>query len=259
MARRCWRGMPSRRSAAGGRATGSARRCWHGRRSCPRRTTDHPVPAAAALPTALRRVGQALPAGLLHHAGTAGGDGADRADPGGVGSGPYRFLAAERVPGARLAYQRFEGYVPREEARRRHRGRQARASVERIEWQIIPDPATAAAALQTARSTGGKADAGPVAAAAPPAAGITVESADPTGDLAALRLNHLHPPFDDRRCGRRCCRRSPRKTTWRGRRAGPGDAAATGSGSSARHRRAASEAGSYRSSGRAPAELAARR
>ena len=30
-----------------------------------------------------------------------------------TGSGPYRFLADERVPGSRAAYRRFEGYVPR--------------------------------------------------------------------------------------------------------------------------------------------------
>ena len=30
-----------------------------------------------------------------------------------IGSGPFRFLPAERVPGARVAYARFEGYVPR--------------------------------------------------------------------------------------------------------------------------------------------------
>ena len=29
-----------------------------------------------------------------------------------VGSGPFRFLAGEHVPGARLNYARFEGYVP---------------------------------------------------------------------------------------------------------------------------------------------------
>ncbi|MBN8909740.1 MAG: ABC transporter substrate-binding protein, partial [Rhodospirillales bacterium] len=31
-----------------------------------------------------------------------------------IGSGPYRFLADERLAGARAAYARFEGYVPRE-------------------------------------------------------------------------------------------------------------------------------------------------
>ncbi len=30
-----------------------------------------------------------------------------------IGSGPFRYLASERVPGARTVYQRFEGYVPR--------------------------------------------------------------------------------------------------------------------------------------------------
>ena len=29
-----------------------------------------------------------------------------------TGSGPYRFVADERVPGARLVYERFDGYVP---------------------------------------------------------------------------------------------------------------------------------------------------
>ena len=30
-----------------------------------------------------------------------------------VGSGPYRFLPDERIPGARVAYAGFDGYVPR--------------------------------------------------------------------------------------------------------------------------------------------------
>jgi peptide/nickel transport system substrate-binding protein len=30
-----------------------------------------------------------------------------------IGSGPYRFIAAERVQGAHFAYERFADYVPR--------------------------------------------------------------------------------------------------------------------------------------------------
>ena len=41
-----------------------------------------------------------------------------------VGSGPYRFLAGERVPGAKAVYARFDGYVPRP---RRHRVADGRA------------------------------------------------------------------------------------------------------------------------------------
>ncbi|HEY8613432.1 MAG TPA: ABC transporter substrate-binding protein [Roseomonas sp.] len=64
-----------------------------------------------------------------------------------VGSGPFRFLADERMAGARVAYARFEGYVPRTD------GAQSRASgpkiahFDRVEWTVIPDQATAAAAL----------------------------------------------------------------------------------------------------------------
>ena len=64
-----------------------------------------------------------------------------------VGSGPFRFLANEWVPGAQANFARFSDYVPREEkpdwlAGGKH------ALVERIEWKVMPDPATAVAALQ---------------------------------------------------------------------------------------------------------------
>ena len=32
-----------------------------------------------------------------------------------TGSGPFRFLADERIAGSRVAYARFEKYVPRSE------------------------------------------------------------------------------------------------------------------------------------------------
>lgn len=35
-----------------------------------------------------------------------------------VGSGPYRFVPGEFVAGERAVYERFEGYVPRNEAAR---------------------------------------------------------------------------------------------------------------------------------------------
>ena len=65
-----------------------------------------------------------------------------------VGSGPFRFLADQHVPGARLFYERFEGYAPRPEGTPSLLAGPKRVNFDRIEWQIIPDPATAAAALQ---------------------------------------------------------------------------------------------------------------
>ncbi|MBE7200557.1 MAG: ABC transporter substrate-binding protein, partial [Parafilimonas terrae] len=66
-----------------------------------------------------------------------------------VGSGPFRFKADERVVGARVVYERFDGYVPREGGTPQWTSGPKRAFVDRVEWTIIPDQATAASAMQT--------------------------------------------------------------------------------------------------------------
>ena len=65
-----------------------------------------------------------------------------------VGSGPFRFLPDERVAGAHVAYARFEGYAPREDGEPSGTAGPKRAHFDRVEWRTVPDPATAAAALQ---------------------------------------------------------------------------------------------------------------
>ncbi len=64
-----------------------------------------------------------------------------------VGSGPFRYVAAERVPGALSVYTRFEGYVPRPGGTPSWTAGPKIAHLDRIEWGAIPDPATAMAAL----------------------------------------------------------------------------------------------------------------
>jgi peptide/nickel transport system substrate-binding protein len=63
-----------------------------------------------------------------------------------VGSGPYRFVPKEYVSGNLSVFTRFEGYRPREEAPSFTAGAR-RALIERIEWKVIPEQATAANAL----------------------------------------------------------------------------------------------------------------
>jgi peptide/nickel transport system substrate-binding protein len=65
-----------------------------------------------------------------------------------TGSGPFRFLANEFVAGARAAYAKFDGYVPRPEPPDWASGGKV-AHFKRVEWHIIPDAATASAALQS--------------------------------------------------------------------------------------------------------------
>src|SRR6267143_1220974 len=64
-----------------------------------------------------------------------------------IGSGPMKFAKAEWVPGAKAGYETFTGYLPRQEKTSWLAGGK-QMLVDRIEWVVIPDPATAAAALQ---------------------------------------------------------------------------------------------------------------
>ncbi len=63
-----------------------------------------------------------------------------------VGSGPFRFVPGEYVSGSQAVFARAEGYVPRSEPVDFCAGGK-RAMVDRVEWHIIPDAATAVGAL----------------------------------------------------------------------------------------------------------------
>ena len=65
-----------------------------------------------------------------------------------VGSGPYRFKADERVAGSRIVYQRNTKYVPRPNGTPDATAGPKVAHFDRIEWLIIPDAGTVAAAMQ---------------------------------------------------------------------------------------------------------------
>ena len=113
-----------------------------------------------------------------------------------VGSGPFRFNQGEYVPGSRTVYDRFADYRPRTEPTSLLAGAKT-AHVDRVEWQTIPDPATAAAALQR-----GEVDwvEQPLVDLLPQLRrdrNVRVEVTDPTGAVAVMRFNQLHPPFDN--------------------------------------------------------------
>ncbi len=113
-----------------------------------------------------------------------------------VGSGPYRFLADEFMAGQRAAYAKFAGYVPRQEVPERTSGGKP-AFFERFEWQVIPDGATALAALQNGEVDWWEqvlADTIPVLRRS---RDVTVGRGDPTGYLGVLRFNCQQPPFNN--------------------------------------------------------------
>ncbi len=113
-----------------------------------------------------------------------------------IGSGPYRYIAAERVVGSRVVYERFEGYLPRAEPASYLAGGKV-AHFQRVEWTIIPDQATAAAALQ-ANETDWLAEVSPdVAPLLRRRKDTTVQVQDLVGGDLIMRFNTLWPPFDN--------------------------------------------------------------
>jgi peptide/nickel transport system substrate-binding protein len=113
-----------------------------------------------------------------------------------VGSGPFRFVHDEWQPGARVVYERFEDYVPREEPASFAAGGKV-VKVDRVEWHYIPDHATAAEALiagEVDYFEQPPIDLVPRLESDP---AIRIEIIDPLGTQAELRPNTLHPPFDN--------------------------------------------------------------
>ena len=66
-----------------------------------------------------------------------------------VGSGPFRFKADEHIAGARAVYERNAAYVPRADGVPGFTAGPKVAHVDRVEWIVIPDASTAAAAMQS--------------------------------------------------------------------------------------------------------------
>ena len=113
-----------------------------------------------------------------------------------TGSGPFRFLRGEWTPGALAAYARFEGYVPRQEPPDFTAGGKM-AYFDRIEWNIIPDSATAAAAMQAGEADWWQnpiPDLLPTLASAP---GVKLAHPDKIGNIEVLRFNSIQPPFNN--------------------------------------------------------------
>ncbi|AMJ59751.1 ABC transporter substrate-binding protein [Bosea sp. PAMC 26642] len=114
-----------------------------------------------------------------------------------IGSGPFRFQADQHIPGSRLVYSRFENYVPRPGGTPSQLAGPKVAQFDRVEWQVMPDAATAAAALQQ-----GEIDwwDQPIVDLLPKLkanTALNVKLLDPIGNVAVLRFNHIQPPFNN--------------------------------------------------------------
>jgi peptide/nickel transport system substrate-binding protein len=113
-----------------------------------------------------------------------------------TGSGPFRFLADEFRPGTSAAWERFDGYLPRDEPPDGMAGGKA-VRVSRVEWRSIPDPGTAMAAMRAGEMDWLEAPSPDLLPLVAGRADLTVSTLDKNGTYVFLRFNSLHPPFDD--------------------------------------------------------------
>ena len=65
-----------------------------------------------------------------------------------IGSGPFKFVAAEFQPGVKAVYEKNTDYVPRKEPAEWTSGGKV-VKVDRVEWITMPDAQTALNALQS--------------------------------------------------------------------------------------------------------------
>ena len=114
-----------------------------------------------------------------------------------VGSGPFRFLSDERLVGARVAYERFDKYRPREQGTPDWTAGPKIAHFDRVVWNVIPDGATAALAMQNGEADWWEQplfDLLPLMKKSP---GLVTSLVEVTGNIGLLRMNQLFPPFDN--------------------------------------------------------------
>jgi peptide/nickel transport system substrate-binding protein len=113
-----------------------------------------------------------------------------------IGSGPFKFVKDEWVPGSKVVYTKNPDYKPRAgEASYAAGGKSAK--VDRVEWLYIPDAQTTLNALANGEIDYWEAPPPDMIAQLKASEGVKVELIDPLGAQGWLRLNHQLPPFDN--------------------------------------------------------------
>jgi peptide/nickel transport system substrate-binding protein len=113
-----------------------------------------------------------------------------------VGSGPFKFVKDEWVPGNKVVYVKNTDYVPRKEKPSWAAGGKV-AKVDRVEWVYIPDAATAAAAIQAGEVDWWQQLPSDLVPVLQKNKDVVVANVDPLGSIGVMRFNHLQPPFNN--------------------------------------------------------------
>ena len=113
-----------------------------------------------------------------------------------IGSGPFKFVAAEFQPGVKAVYEKNADYIPRKEPPSWTAGGKV-VRVDRVEWITMADAQTAVNALQSGDIDFLEItpfDLAPMLAANKD---LKVETLSKLGFQTIGRMNFLYPPFDN--------------------------------------------------------------
>ena len=110
-----------------------------------------------------------------------------------VGSGAFRFVPDEYVSGAISVFTKFDRYVPRQEPVSYVAGGHD-AKLDRVEWKVMPEPATAANALATGEIDWIELPQPDLVPMLKATEGVATGMLDIYGTFGHLRPNHLQGP-----------------------------------------------------------------
>jgi peptide/nickel transport system substrate-binding protein len=114
-----------------------------------------------------------------------------------IGSGPFKFVASERIAGSRAVFEKNPNYVPRHSGTPSFNAGPKIVHFDRVVWSFLPDPSTAAAALQRGEVDWWEQPQLDLVPQLKADKNLVVKVLDRTGEIGCLRFNHLHPPFDN--------------------------------------------------------------
>ena len=112
--------------------------------------------------------------------------------PEAIGSGPFKFVANERVPGSRVVFSKNAAYVPRQGGTPSFNAGPKIVNVDRVVWTFIPDPATASAALQQGEIDWWENPSLDLIPQIKTYKDVTMAVKDRTGEIGCLRFNQLY-------------------------------------------------------------------
>ena len=113
-----------------------------------------------------------------------------------VGSGPFKWVADERIVGARVVYERYADYRPRESGTTDCLAGPKIVNFDRMVWNVMPDPGTALAALQAGEVDWWEGPANDMLPALDRSRNVVTEIVYKHGWIGSGVFNCTQPPFD---------------------------------------------------------------